>query len=112
MEKILIPLLQNELAPRFDLAPSVLIVSVSRETSVMGKINERIVAIETPSSESMYRLITTEAIQTIICAGIEKEVYEFLKRKGIKVIDNVCGPVDPVLEAYLIHKLSPGQSYF
>ncbi|MCJ2165007.1 MULTISPECIES: NifB/NifX family molybdenum-iron cluster-binding protein [unclassified Pseudodesulfovibrio] len=112
MEKILIPLLGKELAPRFDLAPEVLIVSVTRETSVMGKISERTVKLDEPSSETMYKLIISETIQTILCAGIEKEVYEFLKRKGITVIDNICGAVDPVLEAYLVHRLTPGHNYF
>lgn len=112
MEKILIPIMDNELAPRFDLAPSVLIVSVSRETSAMGKISERVLALESPSAEAMYRLVMAETVQTIICAGMEREVYEFLKRKGIKVIDDVCGPVDSVLEAFLIHKLLPGQNYY
>lgn len=112
MENILIPIMDNELAPRFDLAPEVLILSVTRETSAMGRISEKVINFEAPSAEAMYRLVMAENIQTIICAGIEKEVFEFLKRKGIRVIDNVCGPADPVLEAYLIGSLSPGQNYF
>lgn len=112
MEKILIPLLDNDLAPRFDLASDILVVSVTRETSAMGKINEKIVVLGSPSGEAMYRLIMSENIMTIICAGIEKEIYDFLRRKGITIIDNICGPADAILEAYLMGKLSPGQSYF
>ena len=112
MENILIPLMDNELSPRFDLAPEILIISITRETSAMGTLSERIVNLETPSAEAMYRLVMAENIQTIICAGMESEVYEFLKRKGVKVVDNVCGPVDPILEAYLAGRLSPGQNYF
>jgi len=112
MEKILLPILDNNLAPRFDLTADVLIVSVTRETSAMGKIKERVVVLDSPSAESMYRLVMAENIQTIICAGIEKEVFSFLKRKGIEIIDNICGPVDVIMEAYLIGKLHPGQNYF
>ncbi|WFS61413.1 NifB/NifX family molybdenum-iron cluster-binding protein [Pseudodesulfovibrio thermohalotolerans] len=112
MENILIPIMDDELSPRFDLAPEVLIISITRETSAMGTLNERVISFETPSAEAMYRLVMAENIQTIICAGMENEVFEFLKRKGIKVIDNVCGPVDPILEAYLAGQLSPGQYYF
>ena len=112
MEKILIPLIDNELAPRFDIALEVLIVSVTRETSAMGKINERIVILDTPSGEAMYRMVMSENIKTIICAGMENEIFEFLQRKRITIIDNVCGPVDAVLEAYLMGTLSSGQSYF
>jgi predicted Fe-Mo cluster-binding NifX family protein len=112
MENILIPLMDNELSPRFDLAPEVLIISITRETSAMGTLSERIINLETPSAEAMYRLVMAENIQTIICAGMENEVFEFLKRKGIRVVDNVCGPVDPILEAYLAGQLSSGQNYF
>lgn len=112
MEKILIPLFENEVAPRFDMATDVLVVSVTRETSVMGKIHERILVLDAPSGEAMYRLVKAENIMTIICAGIEKEIYDFLKRKGIDVIDNVCGPADAVLEAYLMAKLASGQNLY
>ena len=112
MEKILIPLHENEVAPRFDLASEALVVSVTRETSVMGQIHERVVILDAPSGEAMYRLVMSETIMTIICAGIEKEIYDFLKRKGIDVIDDVCGPSDAVLEAYLMGKLAPGRNLY
>ena len=57
----------------------------------------------------MYRLIMSENILTIVCAGMEKEIFDFLRRKGVDVIDDVCGPADAVLEAYLMGKLAPGQ---
>ena len=109
MEKILIPLHENEVAPRFDLASEALVVSVTRETSVMGQIHERVVVLDAPSGEAMYRLVKSENIMTIVCAGMDKEIFDFLKRKEIDVIDDVCGPADAVLEAYLMGKLAPGQ---
>lgn len=112
MERILIPLLDNELSPRLDLAPEVLVVSITRETSAMGKVEERVVVLETPSAEAVCRLAVAENIHTVICAGIEKEHYDFLEWKGITVIDDICGPVDTILEAYLMRKLSSGQSYY
>ncbi|MDC0336281.1 NifB/NifX family molybdenum-iron cluster-binding protein [Pseudodesulfovibrio sp.] len=112
MEKILIPLLDNDLAPRFDLASDVLVVSVTRETSAMGKIEEKVVVLDAPSPEAMCRLAVAENVQTVICAGIEKEFLDFLEWKGIRVLDNICGPVDTILEAYLMGKIAPGQSYF
>lgn len=112
MENILIPLLDNELAPRFDLATEALIVSLTRETSAMGRIHEKVVVLDSPSGEAMYRLVMTEKVLTIICAGIEKEIYDFLQRKGIEVIDDVCGPADAVLEAHLMGKLKKGKNYY
>lgn len=112
MEKILIPLIDNDMAPRFDLAIEALIVSLTRETSVMGRIQEKVVVLESASPEAMCRLALDENVQTVICAGIEKEFYDFLDWKGIRVLDDICGPVDIILEAYLMGKLSPAQSYY
>ncbi|MBG0789805.1 MAG: dinitrogenase iron-molybdenum cofactor biosynthesis protein [Desulfovibrionaceae bacterium] len=112
MEKILIPLHDNDVAPRFDLATDVLVVSVTRETSVMGKIHERVVVLDDTSGEAMYRLIMSEDVRTVICAGMEKEIFDFLRRKGLDVIDDVCGPADAVLESYLMGKLGPGQNLY
>ncbi|CCH50401.1 NifB/NifX family molybdenum-iron cluster-binding protein [Pseudodesulfovibrio piezophilus] len=112
MEKILIPLLGKELAPRFDLAAEVLVVSIIRETSAMGRVEEKNVAIENPSAESMCRAAVSEGIQTVICAGIEKEFFDFLEWKGIRVVDDICGPADIVLEAYLGGRIAHGQNYY
>lgn len=112
MEKILLPILDNNLAPRFDMTTDVLIVSIIRETSAMGRVEEKVKVLETPSAEAMCRLALSEAVQTVICAGIEKDSYDFLEWKGIQVLDNICGPVDAILEAYLGGRLNAGQSYF
>lgn len=112
MEKVLIPLFENELAPRFDLAGEALIVSITRETSVMGRVEEKVVVVDGPSAESMCRLAIKENTQTVICAGIEKEFFDFLEWKGIRVLDDICGPVDVILEAFLGGTLAAGKSYY
>ncbi|QJB57271.1 dinitrogenase iron-molybdenum cofactor biosynthesis protein [Pseudodesulfovibrio sp. zrk46] len=112
MEKVLIPLMDNDLAPRFDLANEVMMISITRETSAMGRIEEKVEVLDTPSSEAMCRLAVAESVQTVICAGIEKEFYDFLEWKGIRVIDDICGPVDVILEAFLGGRLTPGQIYY
>jgi predicted Fe-Mo cluster-binding NifX family protein len=112
MEKILIPILDNDMAPRFDLATEVLIVSLTRETSVMGKIEEKVLVLDSASPEAMCRLALNEHVQTVICAGIEKEFYDFLDWKGIRVLDDICGPVDVILEAFLMGNLAPGQNHY
>jgi len=112
MEKILIPLLDNDVAPRFDLATDVLIVSISRETNAMGKIEEKVVVLDHASPETMCSLAISENIQTVICAGIESEYHDYLEWKGTKVLDDICGPVDTILENYLSGKLTSGMSFY
>ncbi|WP_319468042.1 dinitrogenase iron-molybdenum cofactor biosynthesis protein [uncultured Pseudodesulfovibrio sp.] len=112
MEKILIPLLDNDTAPRFDLATDVLIVNISRETTAMGKIQEKVIVLDQASPEALCRLAISENIHTVICAGIESEYHDFLQWKGATVIDDICGPVELVLEAYLAGTLASGQCYY
>jgi len=112
MEKVLLPIIDNDLAPRFDLASDVLIISITRETSAMGRIEERVTVLDSPSAEAMCRLAVAESVQTVICAGIEKEFFDFLEWKGIRVLDDICGPVDAILEAFLGGRLTSGQSYY
>lgn len=112
MEKILIPLLDNDLAPRIDMATDVLIVSLMRETTVMGKIEEKVLVMDSPSAEAICRLALNQSVHTVICAGIEKEFHDFLEWKGIRVMDDICGPVDVILETFLMGRLEPGQNHF
>ncbi|MDD3312214.1 NifB/NifX family molybdenum-iron cluster-binding protein [Pseudodesulfovibrio sp.] len=112
MEKILIPLLDSDVAPRFDLATDVLVVSFSRETLTMGTIKEKVVVLNNASSEAACRLALSENVRTVICAGIEAEYHDFLTWKGIKVLDDVCGPVDLVLESYLTDALEKGMCFY
>jgi len=112
MEKVLIPIYHNDVAPRFDLATDVLIVSISRETHVMGKVVEKVVVLDHASAEEMCRLTLAEAASTVICAGIEGEYFDFLEWKGTKVIDDICGPVDAILEAYLAGTLARGSCLY
>lgn len=112
MEKVMIPLMNNDVAPRFDLATDVLIVNIARETYAMGKVVEKVVVLDNPSSEAMCRLALSEDVTAVICAGIEGEYYDFLEWKGAKVLDDICGPVDTILEAYLAGSLTPGACFY
>lgn len=112
MEKILIPLRDNDVAPRFDLATDVLIVTLIRKTEASDTVEEKVVVLDHASPETMCRLAISENIQTVICAGIESEYHDFLEWKGAKVMDDICGPVDAVLESHLASQLSPGMCFY
>jgi predicted Fe-Mo cluster-binding NifX family protein len=112
MEKILIPLLDNDVAPRFDLATDVLVVTIPRASSRRESLEEKVVVLDHASAESICRLAISENVNTVICAGIEGKYYDFLQWKGATVIDDVCGPVDAVLDAYHDKRLAPGSSLY
>ena len=92
---ILITLLGNEVAPRFDLATEVLMVVINEQGEVQ---DEKTVVLPHPSAEDLCHLILVENVNVLICGGIEDEFFQYLTWKKIKVIDSVMGPWQAVLE--------------
>ena len=104
-KKILIPLYENDVAPRFDLATEVLIVSSPKRSAIGGK---RMVVLPRASAEQLCHLIITEGVQTVICSAIEDDYYQYLTWKRIEVIDSVIGSSEAALKRYLQGDLEPG----
>ncbi|MBW1894225.1 MAG: dinitrogenase iron-molybdenum cofactor biosynthesis protein [Deltaproteobacteria bacterium] len=102
--KILIPLYNKEVAPRFDLASEALIVSMDKKK----KSRERTVMLPQASAEKLCHLILIENIQVVICGGIEDEYYQYLTWKKVTVLDSVIGPYEVVLERFASGLLQPG----
>ncbi len=93
MKKILLTLDGNDIAPRFDLAPEVLIVSIFPD----GRSEEKTVVLPRPSAEIVCRLVTAENVQTVVCGGIEQEYLDYLKWKKVCVISGIIGPAQSAL---------------
>lgn len=93
--KVLIPLLGDDVAPRFDLAPEALIVVLRADGSLA---EERTLILSEASPEALCHLILTEKVDTVVCCGIEDEYYQYLTWKKVTVVDSVIGPSAKVLE--------------
>jgi predicted Fe-Mo cluster-binding NifX family protein len=104
-EKILIPLHENDVAPRFDLTTEVLIVNGAGKS---GLGDERTVVLARASADQLCHLIITEGIQTVICGGIEDDYYQYLTWKRIEVIDSVIGSSKSALKRFVEGTLKPG----
>lgn len=103
--KLLIPLYGDEIAPRFDLATEVSIVTMDeREKSR----EEKIIVLPRVSAEHLCHLILTEGVQVVICGGIEEEYYQYLTWKRIKVYDSVIGSWHTAVARYIDGTLQPG----
>lgn len=103
--KALIPLYGNDVAPRFDMATEVLI-AIGDETSPQRE--EKIVVLSQSSSEQLCHLVLTEAVDAVICSGIEEEHYQYLTWKRVSVFDSVIGPWELALERFYQGKLRSG----
>jgi len=50
----------------------------------------------------------TEQVHTILCGGIDQEVYDYLTWKKVEVIDDLIGVGARVLQCYLSGQLQRG----
>ncbi len=105
IKKTIIPLFLDEVAPRFDLATEVMIITTSGNNEVE---EERTIVLAQASAEKLCQLILVENIKTLICGAIEDEYYQFLKWKKISIFDSVSGSASRAFEALIKEELSPG----
>ena len=102
--KILIPISADEIAPRFDLAGEVHIITRMKS----GEIESKTIVLPSASAEKLCHMILTESINTLICGAIEDEYYQFLKWKKIRIFDSVAGPWSDAFERLLENNLKSG----
>jgi predicted Fe-Mo cluster-binding NifX family protein len=106
--KILIPLFENDVAPRFDLATEVLIV-ISEDNPASAK--KKIIVLPRASADQLCHIIITEGVQVVICSGIEDDYYQYLTWKRITVFDSVIGSSESALQSYFEGTLEPGKIF-
>ena len=95
MKKILIPLLGDNVAPRFDLAPEILVALIDDDGRLL---EERTIVLPQASADALCHLIFSERVEMVVCCGIEDEYFQYLTWKKVTVLDSVMGPCDKVLE--------------
>jgi len=95
MSRVLLALEGNDIAPRFDLAPEVLVLS-SGEDGQPGESKDLVLA--RPSAETLCHVVAAENIETVVCGGIEDEYLQYLEWKKVRVIHSVIGNAESVLE--------------
>jgi predicted Fe-Mo cluster-binding NifX family protein len=105
MGKILLTLANTLIAPRFDLATEVRIISTEGKKTVGAP---KSILLPGPSADELCGLILREEVTVLICGGIEEEHYQFLSWKKVKVIDRVIGETQEIVRRFLECALQPG----
>jgi hypothetical protein len=105
--RALIPLLGDDVAPRFDLAPEALIAAIGPEGTTRV---EKSIVLPQASAEALCAVIMAEKVDMVVCCAIEEEYYQYLTWKKIKVIDSVMGPYSKVLEHLAMGLISDGEN--
>lgn len=104
-QEILVPLLGDAVAPRFDLATEVLIAR-SRKGRLSGE--PRVVVLPGPSADQLCSLVLSKGITCVVCGGIEDAHYQYLTWKKVQVVDRVIGSWKAVLRRLLARELRSG----
>ena len=105
--RALIPLLGDDVAPRFDLAPEALIAAIDPDGTTRV---EKSIVLPQASADALCAVIMAEKVDLVLCCAIEEEYYQYLTWKKIKVIDSVMGPYPKVLQSLAAGTLGEGEN--
>ncbi len=105
MRRVVIPVRETEVAPRFDLAAEVWIGLQGPEGSF---VEERTVVLPQASADHLCQLILSEGAQVLVCGGIEQKYYEYLVWKKVRVYDGVIATLASAKKALEEGTLTPG----
>ena len=100
-----IPVLGDEINPRFDLATEVIILQTADKTNLQDK---KSVVLPRSSADELCHILLSEKIDTLICGALEDEYYEFLNWKEIEVYDAVSGTWAHAFERWQTRTLKSG----
>ncbi len=104
-QKLLITLLDSDVAPRYDLTNEVLIASIGEDGSVE---ESKTIVLARESAEDLCQLVLSEEINAVVCGGIEEEFFEYLTWKKVRVLDSVMGPWEQARDLFGCGQLEAG----
>ena len=105
MQKLLITIYRDYVAPRFDMSSEVLVISYDNGV----ELDRKNLVLPAASADELSQLIISEGVSTVICGGIENEYYQYLNWKKVIVIDSVIGRYEDALSLALKNKLTEGK---
>lgn len=99
---VAIPHFQGRVSPVFDVASRLTVVHVKRHT----ELDRREIVLLEARPEAIARSLAELGIAVLICGAISQTLERLLRRDGVRVIAQVCGEIEAVLQAYLAGTLA------
>ena len=93
--RVLIPLWNEDVAPRFDLAQEALVALLGENGEIAEK---QIIVLPQASAEGLCDFIIRERVDMVVCCAVDEECYQYLTWKKIKIFESVGGSAADVLE--------------
>ena len=106
---LLVPLLREAVAPRFDLAVDILLVGFDEAMAETGRQH---VMLAHASADQLCDFILRQGVTVVVANGIEEGYYHYLRWKRVEVLDGVMGPVDRVVDRFAQGRLAAGDILF
>ena len=106
---LLVPLLRDTVAPRFDLAVELLLVGLDEDRQETGRQH---VMLAHSSADELCDFILRQGVSAVIVGGIAEEYYHYLRWKRVEVLDGVMGPADRAVELFARGQLAAGDILF
>ncbi|MBI5870752.1 MAG: hypothetical protein HZB44_07335 [Actinobacteria bacterium] len=103
--KVMIAISGSDVAPRFDLTVEAIIVQVEN-----GELTHepRELVLSEPSGDELCGLAVSEAVDLVVCGGIDEVHYEYLAWKKIRIVDGVIGSYIEALDFLREDRLAAG----
>ena len=102
-----IPLLNRRVAPRCTCGKSLMLVTLTQGLVV----KKREVPLPNQNRGSLYQLLATHHVDTLVCGGISSDTRSWIQSMGISIIDNVACGADEVVEALNNGEMEPGYGF-
>jgi predicted Fe-Mo cluster-binding NifX family protein len=102
--RIAIPMFGARVSPRFDSAPSLLLVSAS-DGAVQ---DETVESMEDVRGSGRIELLSGHGVDVLLCGGIRRCDYFSIVAAGIEVYPGLMGEAQDVLDAFLCGGLPKG----
>lgn len=106
--KVMFAISGPDVAPRFDLTVEAIIVQVEN-----GELTHepRELVLSEPSGDELCGLAVSEAVDLVVCGGIDEVHFEYLAWKKIRIIDGVVGPYVEVIDLLRKDRLAAGMIF-
>ncbi len=109
IKRVLVPLLRDEVAPRFDLASEALVADVDLDS---GTFSTSDYLLPHSSADAMCDLALRRDVQVVICGAVDEEYYHYLRWKRVEVLDNVAATAQDALQRFAKGALKAGDILF
>ena len=100
--KVAVPTWTDRVSPVFDEARQLLVVDISGNTEV----DRTTAAIEETEPGPRAKHVAELGVNVLICGAISTPLEALLVSAGVRVILHVCGPVEEVLQAFALGRLT------